>query len=432
MKIKSISFLSILTLFFFNSCKSNIENIKIDNKTNVKINNSIEGKILAGYQGWFNAEGDGSNLNWKHYANNKQFNPGNTSVDFWPDVSELDKDELFKTEFVYKDGEPAYVFSSANAKTVNRHFKWMKDYSIDGVFVQRFTANFKNQKLKNNLNVVFDNCFNGAKNNDRVLSIMYDLSGSKQSDVVENTKNDWKQLVDTYKLNNPNNSNILTYKSKAVVAIWGVGFKNRYYTLDNIKELINFFKNDPIYGNCSVLLGVPTHWRELINDAVSEPKLHDVIKMADILHPWTPGRYKNLKGVDNHKIQKTIKDIEWCENENLLYMPVVFPGFSWSNLKQDPSLIDDIPRLKGDFLWRQLYNAISSNAKTIYVAMFDEMDEGTCIFKVTDNPPVGENKFLTYEGLPSDYYLWLTGQASKMLKKEILLREEKPLYPFKK
>ena len=64
--------------------------------------------------------------------------------------------------------------------------------------------------------------------------------------------------------------------------------------------------------------------------------------------------------------------------------------------------------------------------------MFDEMDEGTCIFKVTDNPPIGENKFLTYEGLPSDYYLWLTGQASKMLKKEILLREEKPLYPFKK
>ena len=82
MKIKSISFLSILMLFLFNSCKSNVQYIKIDNKIDVKINNSIEGKILAGYQGWFNAEGDGSNLNWKHYANNKQFNPGNTSVDF--------------------------------------------------------------------------------------------------------------------------------------------------------------------------------------------------------------------------------------------------------------------------------------------------------------------------------------------------------------
>jgi len=26
----------------------------------------------------------------------------------------------------------------------------------------------------------------------------------------------------------------------------------------------------------------------------------------------------------------------------------------------------------------------------IYVAMFDEVNEGTAIFKVTDNPPVGD------------------------------------------
>ncbi|PQJ75930.1 glycoside hydrolase family 71/99-like protein [Polaribacter gangjinensis] len=428
-----MSKIKFVLVFVFSIISSiNGQSSKIENTTIEIKKTTIIGKVIAGYQGWFNTKNDGAQLDWKHYGNKGSFKPGNVSIDFWPDLSEFSKDELEATDFVHKDGYTAYLFSSANPKTVNRHFKWMKDYSIDGVFVQRFTANFKNQKLKNNLNVVFDNCFNGAKNNDRVLSVMYDLSGSKQLDVVENTKNDWKQLVDTYKLNNPNNPNILTYKSKAVVAIWGVGFKNRNYTLDNVIAIINFFKNDPIYGNCTVLLGVPTHWRELINDAVSDPKLHEVIKMADIVHPWTPGRYKNLKGVDNHKIQKTSKDIEWCEAQKLLYMPVVFPGFSWSNLKQDPSLIDDIPRLKGDFLWRQYYNAISSNAKTIYVAMFDEMDEGTCIFKVTDNPPIGENKFLTYEGLPSDYYLWLTGQASKMLKKEILLREEKPLYPFKK
>ena len=309
MKIKSISFLSILTLFFFNSCKSNIENIKIDNKTNVKINNSIEGKILAGYQGWFNAEGDGSNLNWKHYANNKQFNPGNTSVDFWPDVSELDKDELFKTEFVYKDGEPAYVFSSANAKTVNRHFKWMNDYGIDGVFAQRFVVGLtRGQERIDNYNTVFDNCFKAAKNNDRVLSLMYDLSGTTKDNVVETTKEDWKQLVRRYKLNDPTNPNVLTYKGKAVVSIWGVGFNNRKYTLEDVKELINFFKNDPRYGNCAVLLGVPTGWRALERDVVNDPKLHEVIKLADIVHPWTPGRYNDLQSADQHKENYTIQD----------------------------------------------------------------------------------------------------------------------------
>ena len=101
-------------------------------------------------------------------------------------------------------------------------------------------------------------------------------------------------------------------------------------------------------------------------------------------------------------------------------------------MKNDRTIFNQIPRLKGEFLWRQFYNAISSDAKTIYVAMFDEIDEGTCIFKVDNNPPVGESKFLTYEGLPSDYYLWQTGQATKMLRKEIPLSKEQPIYPNKK
>jgi hypothetical protein len=403
------------------------------NKKKIPSNNSIIGKVLCGYQGWFNAQNDGADLGWKHYNGKQGFKPGSATIEYWPDVSEFDKDELYKTSFIHKDGKPAYVFSSANPKTVNRHFEWMKDYDIDGVFVQRFTAGFKNEKLKNNLNKVFDNCFIASKNNNRIISVMYDLSGSKPGDVVQNTINDWKQLVDKYKLNNPNNPNILTYKSKAVVSIWGVGFVNREYTFENVIALIDFFKNDPVYGNCTVLLGVPTHWRELKNDANSDPKLHEVIKMADIVHPWTPMRYRNLAGVDKHKLEKIVKDKQWCDANNLLYMPVVFPGFSTGNLKDKPENFDIVPRLKGDFLWRQIYNAISADIKTIYVAMFDEIDEGTAIFKVSNNPPVGATNFISYEeGVPSDYYLWLTGQAGKMLRKEIPVSESQPTYSKKK
>lgn len=66
----------------------------------------------------------------------------------------------------------------------------------------------------------------------------------------------------------------------------------------------------------------------------------------------------------------------------------------------------------------------------IYIAMFDEMDEGTAIFKTSNNPPVGPSKFERFESeIPSDYYLYLTGIAAKMLKKEIPFQESIPLMP---
>jgi predicted deacylase len=62
------------------------------------------------------------------------------------------------------------------------------------------------------------------------------------------------------------------------------------------------------------------------------------------------------------------------------------------------------PWLKGGFLWSQFVAAKKAGASKVYVAMFDEVDKGTAIFNCTNNPPVGENPFVTYEGLPSGHY----------------------------
>ena len=62
----------------------------------------------------------------------------------------------------------------------------------------------------------------------------------------------------------------------------------------------------------------------------------------------------------------------------------------------------------------------------LYQAMFDEMDEGTAIFKVTNDPPVGESKFVTPGALPGDHYLWLTGMGGKLLRGEVKASEEPP------
>jgi len=398
-------------------------------------NTSILGKVLAGYQGWFNTPTDGSNRGWQHYKTaSGAFEPGEVTVDFWPDMSEADVDEKYATPFFHKDGSLATVFSSANIKTVNRHFKWMNDYGIDGVFFQQFASNLRSNNPKGRANalVVFDNIIAGAKaNNNRLVSIMYDLSGSNATGtMVNDIKQHWQEMANKHGVNDNTKEYVLTYQQKPVVAIWGVGFnRTDNYDLDDIAELINYFKND----GCAVLLGVPRSWRTPgQGDAVNNPQLLNVIKSADIVHPWTPGRYSNISGIDSHR-SIIIADKAWCDAENLLYMPVVFPGFSWQNLKksqEQSSDLNSIPRLKGDFLWRQFYNAIDSGSQTVYVAMFDEMDEGTCIFKVDHNPPSSvESQFTNYEGLPNDYYLWLTGKAGEALRGEITLTSAQPAYP---
>ena len=53
--------------------------------------------------------------------------------------------------------------------------------------------------------------------------------------------------------------------AKPLAVIWGLGFPNRPCDIRKIgvNRLIDFLKNDPVYGGCSVMLGVPTYFREL-------------------------------------------------------------------------------------------------------------------------------------------------------------------------
>ena len=102
---------------------------------------TMNGKLLMGYQGWFACPGDGSPPNrWVHWFRNQTPNAANVTVDFWPDISELNADELFDTGMTLPDGTSARVYSAAKQKTVLRHFRWMKEHNLDGVFLQRFTS----------------------------------------------------------------------------------------------------------------------------------------------------------------------------------------------------------------------------------------------------------------------------------------------------
>src|ERR1700676_3537777 len=92
---------------------------------------TYNGLVMAGYQGWFRAAGDGSSAKRYAYGDENQ-----SSIDLWPDVSEYEK--TYETPFVLADGKKARFFSSIDKSTIDLRFRWMQEYGVDGVFMQRF------------------------------------------------------------------------------------------------------------------------------------------------------------------------------------------------------------------------------------------------------------------------------------------------------
>ena len=423
---------SLLALLMLVSCNMNRQN-KHDKNNGVsarfKKHTLSPGLVMAGYQGWFDTSEDGANRGWHHYERKGRFEPGYCTIDVWPDMSEYEKQ--YKTAFKFEDGSPATVFSPQDESTVRLHFKWMKDYGIDGVFMQRFISEIRNEPGRNHFNKVLQSASKAALEYDRTIAVMYDLSGIR-SEEIQIVIEDWKKLKAQYGFDKRSKyANYLFNEGHPLVAVWGVGFSDhRKYNLDDIEKLIRFLKSDE-GGNCSVLLGVPTYWREQGSDCIKDEKLYNLIKMADVVHPWFVGRF-NEQQYDSFK-PLIGDDQKWCDAHNLKYMPVVFPGFSWNNMLPVGYPSSTIPRNSGKFLWKQLSGAAAEGAQMIYVAMFDEIDEGTAIFKTAHRVPVGESKFIPLDDdISNDHYLWLTGQAAKMLKNKQQLPTEKPVENVRK
>lgn len=386
---------------------------------------NYKGLVMAGYQGWFREPKEGI----MYPDENKM------RIDMWPEVSEYQK--TYPTGLKLADGKTARFFSSDDQSTVDLHYKWMQQYGVDGVFMQRFfNATDPNARHKGATNVL-RNALTAASKYTRAIGVMYDLSGLKASgEDCSRLIEDWKYLVDSLKVTNQiGTKTYVQHNGKPLVTIWGLGFPDRAYSIRNIgiADFIDFLKNDPKYGGCAVMLGVPTYWRDLNSDCNPDPYLHELIKQADIVLPWTVQRFSPLLHNDMDRYRDLILgDIKWCKENGVDYVPCICPGFSWHNLSKiefpnDIKPVGSIPRLGGRFYWQQITTAINAGATMLYIAMFDEVNEGTAIFKCTDNPPVSKvAKFINMDGKPSDTYLWLTGEAGKMLRKEKALSKDMP------
>lgn len=191
-------------------------------------------------------------------------------------------------------------------------------------------------------------------------------------------------------------------------------------------QLINFLKNDPTYGGNCVMIGVPHQWSSWITHGDDYAKgLQKACMAADIIQPWAVGSCRTPAEAIRNAQTKWVSDMKWCKAHGKQFMPVVFPGFSWHNLRHGKTPSDQIPRDGGRLLWTQYVQAKKLNVPMVYQAMFDEVDEGTAIFKCTNNVPApGKSVFVTMHGLPSDFYLKLVGEATRMIRGDITPAQE--------
>ncbi|CAM4212854.1 hypothetical protein FHS16_000364 [Paenibacillus endophyticus] len=387
----------------------------------------VVGKIFAGYQGWFTAGGDGSPLNnWTHWSkNNNNLSPNsNVNVEMYPDISEYTK--LYQTNLGnLGNGQPAKLFSSYDQETVNKHFEWMQTYNISGAALQRFGADASSapNTWRQNRDSVAVKVKNAAESYGRKFYVMYDITDLSPTQWVNNVKTDFtNNVVGT--MNLTASSAYAKQDGKPVICIWGIGFTDRPGTAAEAAELIGWFKNQGYY----VIGGVPTHWRNGNED--SKPGFLDVYKSLDMLSPWFVGRFSQLAGADHYKTNQWQPDFAFTQANGIVYQPVIWPGFAWKNMKNGP--INEIPRLHGDFMWRQAYNLKSLGVNTGYIAMFDEYDEATAIAKAAANSSMIPNNqyFLTLDAdgvaVSSDFYLRLTGDIARLFSNEIPLTANHP------
>ncbi len=206
-------------------------------------------------------------------------------------------------------------------------------------------------------------------------------------------------------------------QGKPVVLLWGLGLKDRPWTPEQGEELIKFFKNDPQYGGVYLIGGIDPAWRTLGGGSRPDPAWSKVYRMFDSISPWDAGRFRDNAGMDRVRTNSWEGDLAELKGLGIGYMPTAFPGFSWDNLRQKPPGTTTIQRHKGEFYWRQFAIFRELGIRSVFVGMFDEVNEGTAIYKVANQTPVGVN-FLGLEGLPTDWYLRLTGAATKMIHNE--------------
>jgi hypothetical protein len=402
-------------------------NLITPDATSIYLNQTVDAttlhhKVLVGYQGWFRAAGDGGGR-WDHW-NRDWFTPPQTNrlnritFEMWPDVSDYPQ-KYPVAGFTLPGGAPACLFSSQDQGTVDLHFDWMRDYGIDGAVVQRFVVDTPPDNAQSWKTNVLLHVQAAANRTGRAFMLEYDLSGANTNTLFRQLTNDWNYLADDLHLTA--DPRYLHHHGKPALMIFGF-YPERFAGTALPRQIIAWFKTNAV---CGVTL-IGSGWWDWRAGATGD--WTNVYRSFDGYCPWNTGNYYYAGTNQCAATEYWGKDLPAVTNAGMFYLPQVYPGFSWDNLKHLPPGTSNISRRGGEFLWQQFDAVAKLGVDMCYVGMFDEVDEGTAIFKVSNTPP-GQGNFATYEGLPADWYLRLTAAGAKVIRGERPISRNLPFSP---
>ena len=372
----------------------------------------IVGKITVGYQGWFDAAGDGSGISppWWHWTGDRNTpTTSDIAIVAWPDMA--DYATTYPTGFAnLGSGAAATLYSDWDATTVDTQVQWMQTVGIDTIALQRF-SDFRGTGQPRN--VVAGHIRDSAEAHGRKFYVMYDISGWTTFDTDLPT--DWMQIDG--ELNLTASPAYARQGGKPVVAIWGVGYSGHPGTPQTTLQVITWFQSQGMY----VIGGVGNDWRTADGTRWSQAGFGQVFDALDAISPWMVGVIGDDADSDANLANYNEGDVAYLHARGKQYQPCVLPGDLSAH-----------QRVHGDFMWHQFYNMIQIGSDGLYISMYDEFNEGNQIAKTAATSasiPAGST-FVTLDedgtACSSDYYLRLTGDGGKMLKGQIALTATRP------
>ncbi len=381
---------------------------------------TMAGKVICGYQGWFGTPSDPAEGNyWRHWGGGTPEHLERISFELYPDTREYDPATIHPTGHPdLGDGRKAGLFSSGYSSVIDTHFRWMAEYGIDGVALQRFFGDIPNPRMRQ----VMADVRTAAEKYGRVFYVCYDISGGRGDHFVDRMCEDIDRLSD-WVLESPA---YLYEGDRPVLQLWGFGVRgNCRCEVEQAMAVAEYAKKKGFY----LIAGTPAQFRESGPDSL--PEFAPVYDYFDMISPWQVGRFarpEQVPGYYEHMIQP---DGEYCAAKGQDYMPVLFAGFAWSLWLNGPA--NAIPRLGGRFLWEQAKAAAKAQTTALYIAMFDEYDESTAIMKAAeDSSQIPQGRyFLTTcadgEFVSGDFYLRLVGKLTSLYKEKAPLPNAVPV-----